>query len=78
MKYRLDDRTAIITGASQGLGFEIAKDYIKAGANIILCARDKELLAKNTEELSKLTSSGQKVIHFPADVSNVNEAENLV
>jgi NAD(P)-dependent dehydrogenase (short-subunit alcohol dehydrogenase family) len=78
MNYRLDGRTALITGASQGLGLEIAKTYIKAGANIIICARDKELLAKNTEELSRLTSSGQKVIHFPADVSNIEEIENLV
>src|SRR5579864_3733996 len=36
----LSGRAAIITGASQGLGLEIAKAYVRAGASVLLCARD--------------------------------------
>jgi NAD(P)-dependent dehydrogenase (short-subunit alcohol dehydrogenase family) len=78
MKYRLDGRTAIITGASQGLGLEIAKKYLLAGANIVLCARDKELLKENAEELLKIAPQGQRVLHFPADVSKMSDIDNLV
>jgi len=78
MNYRLDGRTAIITGASQGLGLEIAKTYLAAGASIVICARDKELLAENSAALSKLCSPGQKIIYFAADVSKSEEVEKLV
>ena len=36
----LSGRTAIITGASQGLGREISKRIVAAGANVMLCARN--------------------------------------
>ena len=35
----LEGRNAIITGASQGLGKAIAEHYLRAGANVLLCAR---------------------------------------
>ena len=37
----LEGRNAIITGASQGLGKVIAEHFIRAGANVLLCARSK-------------------------------------
>ena len=45
----LDNRTAIITGASSRIGFEIAKAFLKAGASVVITGRNKEKLdsAKN-------------------------------
>ena len=36
----LSGRIAIITGANQGLGREISRSYVTAGANVMLCARN--------------------------------------
>ena len=36
---RLAGRFAIVTGASQGLGQEIARQFVEEGASVLLCAR---------------------------------------
>ena len=40
----LDGKAALITGANQGLGLEIARHYLDAGAQVFICARNAELL----------------------------------
>lgn len=65
----LSGNVAIITGANQGLGFEIARQYVLAGADVMLCARNAELLQEAQAELIKLVATGQKVIAKAADVS---------
>ena len=41
---QLNGKVAIITGANQGLGLQIANHYINNGANIAICARNKSKL----------------------------------
>jgi NAD(P)-dependent dehydrogenase (short-subunit alcohol dehydrogenase family) len=43
--YRLDDRVAIVTGASSGIGAAIAEAMSHAGAKVVLVGRDAERLA---------------------------------
>jgi NAD(P)-dependent dehydrogenase (short-subunit alcohol dehydrogenase family) len=50
--FSLQGRAAVITGASQGLGFEIAGAYVDAGASVLVCARDGAVLDRAAEELS--------------------------
>jgi len=71
-------RQAIITGASQGLGLEIARRYLAAGADIMLCARNAELLEEARAGLVKLATDGQKVVAQAADVALESDAENVV
>jgi len=78
MFYSLEGRAAIITGASQGLGFAIAEAYVKAGASVLLCARNPELLEKAREELSAVSGPNQKVVAHSADVSKAAEVEQVV
>ena len=72
----LSGRTAIITGASQGLGKAIAKAYLDAGANIMLCARGEQLLGETAEELLRLDAG--KVAWITADVSRDAEVQEVV
>ena len=71
MSFDLTGRMAIITGANQGLGREIAAHYVAAGASVLLMARGERKLAQVTAELAKKTvAPGQKVVSFVGDVSS--------
>ena len=74
----LSGRTAIITGASQGLGREISKRIVAAGANVMLCARNYGLLEETEQELNSLLVENQKIFIKKCDVSIQNEVEDLV
>ena len=57
MEVRLDGRTAIITGASKGLGLAMAKEFAASGANVAILARSPESLA----EAQATASSGASI-----------------
>lgn len=78
MRYVLEGRAAIVTGANQGLGLAIAHAYVKVGASVLLCARNANLLEKAHAEVAALATPGQTVVAFPADVSKPAEVEQLV
>lgn len=78
MEKVLAGKVAIITGANQGLGLEIARKYLAAGADLMLCARNSTLLEQARVELVAVASPGQKVITQAADVSLENDVKNLV
>lgn len=74
----LAGKVAIITGANQGLGLEIARKYASSGAHLMLCARNANLLEFATHEVDKLAGSGQKIVCQVADVSNESNVNELV
>jgi NAD(P)-dependent dehydrogenase (short-subunit alcohol dehydrogenase family) len=75
----LGGRTALITGASQGFGLEIARSYLRAGVRgICVCGRDRATLEGAASELRELASSDQEVFAELADVSREDEVERLV
>ena len=55
MDMRVNDRTALITGASRGLGLALARGLAERGWNLILTARDPERLRRARDELAKIT-----------------------
>jgi len=68
---KLAGRSAIITGANQGLGRAIAEGYVRAGATVLLVARGQELLRQVQDELMPLAvASGQRVHIHHGDVSS--------
>lgn len=72
----LQGKCAVITGASRGIGREIAIKYAKEGANIVLNYRNSETEALQLkEELDKL---GSDTFIVKANVSNFEEAEKLI
>ena len=51
MEIRLDGRSAVVTGASKGHGFAMARAFAEAGADVALLARGREALAEAREAL---------------------------
>jgi len=78
MQKILAGKKAIITGANQGLGFEIAKKYVQAGADIMLCARNATLLSAARAELEAMATPGQKIVSDVSDVSSEADVQALV
>jgi len=78
MSFSLNGKVAIITGANQGLGLEISRKYVNAGASIIMCARNGELLTKAQKELTIGLVPGQAVEAEPTDVSDLQQVKQLV
>jgi NAD(P)-dependent dehydrogenase (short-subunit alcohol dehydrogenase family) len=75
----LEGRSAIITGASQGLGRAIARHFVQAGASVLLTARTEDLLGQTREELVPLaTSPGQAVHSLTADVAHPEDCAAVV
>lgn len=61
-------KTIIVTGASDGIGRELALALARRGANIALVARSTDKLAKVLAELVSLGSAGSKA--YPCDLQN--------
>ncbi|MFS8115073.1 SDR family NAD(P)-dependent oxidoreductase [Rhizobium jaguaris] len=74
----LKGRVAIITGANQGLGLEIARRYVTAGADLMICARNSELLDAAKTELRALATPEQRLSCLSADVSKQADVEAVV
>jgi NAD(P)-dependent dehydrogenase (short-subunit alcohol dehydrogenase family) len=75
---RLENRCAIITGANQGLGLEIARAFLREGASILICARDRAKLENARAHLAGFAKSGQQVIAEVANVAREEDVERLV
>src|SRR5258706_11561180 len=77
----LRGRRALITGASQGLGLAIARAFVNAGADVLLCARgEKELFAARdvlAQSAASLTPK-PRVLARTADVSRPADVAALV
>lgn len=79
---KLKNRNAIITGASQGLGLEISRHYLSAGANIAICGRDQATLDAAKSDLASSAPADAVIFAQACDVSSekavsgfCNEAE---
>ena len=67
----------LITGASRGIGEEIALQYARAGANLTLVARSQASLDATRDMIVRECPSAQ-VLVFPAEVQDVAKAEEVV
>lgn len=69
----LRNKKIILTGASSGIGYELAKQLAKEGVNLALLARRKNVLDSLAEELKKYHS---QIITVECDVSDKNSVHN--
>ncbi|NXF72314.1 DHI1L protein, partial [Sclerurus mexicanus] len=66
----------LLTGASAGIGEQMAYHYARFGAEIVLTARREAVLQKVMEKC--LTLGAKKVFYIPADMSSPSEPEKVV
>lgn len=65
--FKLDGKTAIITGAARGLGRAMALGLAEAGADVVINARDKDTLANTAREIAGI---GRQVLAISGDISD--------
>jgi len=73
-RFRLDHKRALITGASRGLGAEIAAAFAAAGADLVISGRDLSGLQHTAETARELGASCHEV---PADLRSSEEVQRL-
>ena len=71
----LKGKRAVVTGASQGIGLEIAKALAQNGADLAICARKAGALQAALEQVKALGSG--KVIGHPVDVSESDAVQEF-
>lgn len=72
----LQNKSAIVTGASRGIGRAIALDLAKRGASVVVNYMSSEAAAQ--EVVGIITQAGGKAIAVQADVSKLDEANALI
>jgi len=75
-RFRLDGRTALITGASRNIGAAISRAFASAGANVVVNARQPDPLNRLADELRK--DYGVQAIPIAADLSQAPERARLI
>ena len=70
--WQLHGHTALVTGASRGIGYAAARELASLGANLLLVARDADRLEQVRVELADDYSPGQ-VLAFGADLTDAEE-----
>ena len=76
MDLKLDGKTALVTGGSEGIGRGIARALAREGVDVAICARRKALLEEAAAQIARET--GRRVVHIPADLTKDADAKNFV
>ena len=71
---RMDNKIAIVTGATSGIGEAVALMYAKEGAKVAAVGRNE---SKGAELVNKIAGSGGEAIFIKCDLRNINEIPKI-
>ena len=74
-QFRLDGKTALITGGSKGLGLAMARILAEAGASVVICSRSEGELKKALGQIEVIGTAHKGLV--VADLVKRSEAERL-
>lgn len=74
MQGRLTGKVAVVTGSTQGIGWEIARRFAEEGARVVINSRTSERVESAVRELD----AGATVVGFAGDVSDERQARGLI
>ena len=74
--FDLSGRVAVVTGASTGLGLQMAKAFASQGANLVLLARRMNLLEENAKAITE--EFGVEVLPFACDITETEKVKAAV
>lgn len=74
-EFSLENKIALISGSSRGIGFAIARAFSLHGAQVILASRSKDKLVNAKEDIN---NSGGKADYFPTHFGRPEEIEKMV
>ena len=75
MDLALNEKVAVVTGGSMGIGKAIARELSMEGARVVICARRPEVLNAAAVDIERET--GNKVITVPTDTTQPDQVANL-
>lgn len=76
---KLSGQCALITGATHGLGFEIAKTFVKEGASIYICSRTHKDVHKTIQNLRQLAKLQDQIVDgCVCDIADTKSIDALV
>ena len=71
----MDGQTAVVTGASRGIGRAVAGALAEAGAHVVICARERDAIEQAAEEIR---AAGGRATATRADVRDQFDVERLM
>jgi NAD(P)-dependent dehydrogenase (short-subunit alcohol dehydrogenase family) len=74
-EYDLANKTVLITGGSRGLGLILARQFGRAGARVVICARDEQELDRARIDLQ---NRGTEVLALKCDITSSSEVSEMV
>jgi 3-oxoacyl-[acyl-carrier protein] reductase len=75
MNLGLKDRVAIVTGASQGIGYACAAELLAEGARVVVASKDE---ARNAEACRRLGDRDGRVLGIPMDIERDDSVRRMV
>ncbi len=71
--YGLEEKVVVVTGGSRGIGLELARHFLAAGARVVICGRKEANLTAAVQTLG----GGERLLAIPAHVAREGDVENL-